>query len=293
MIDQIAAKRRRHRSGLSLRPAFQNDDPNPDALLATAAVTIFIAEPGIMSLSGVERDRSSSEIARGLISTLQNERSNCGVVKIAPRSVPRLETGVATAAGATAGATVTDFDAPQSAAASAARTARVSLTPSCYGNASSFLMRLLELAGFELQRAWLICARREGTSSGGAERHAFLLFAIIELHRDDSGGTRVAGGCACAVDEAFRPQVREIKQRALEIAGIDCLLSRCDLFPGIHGIFARSLHTLERPRVFAASNLETCRVERPEIKHFLSAQILRFLLQLFGDAVVDAEDRGP
>ena len=150
----------------------------------------------------------------------------------------------------------------------------------------------LELAGFELQRAWLIWPRREGPSSRAADRHALLFLAIIELHRDDGGGIRVSGGCTGAVDEALRSQIREIEQRALEVAGIDCLLGRRDLFPGIDGIFARSLHTLERPRVFAASDLETCRVERPEIKHFLTAKILRCFLQLFRDSVVEAEDGG-
>jgi hypothetical protein len=52
---------------------------------AAARVTIFIADPGIISLKAFSEYRSSVESAR-LTSTLQNERSNCGVSKIEERS---------------------------------------------------------------------------------------------------------------------------------------------------------------------------------------------------------------
>src|SRR5688572_27449520 len=132
-----------------------------------------------------------------------------------------------------------------------------------------FLDGLFVLAGFDLQRAGLICTSGEYAGSYGAEDDALFLLAVIELHHDDGSRVVVAGCRAGSRDEVLGPKVRKIEECSFQVAGIDGLGRRRDLFPCVDGVLARALDPLERAHVFAARNLEPACVEGPEVEHFL------------------------
>ncbi len=146
------------------------------------------------------------------------------------------------------------------------------------------------LPGFDLQRAWLIGARRKHARARRAERHPLFLLAIVELHDDDRGRVVVAGRGARAATKLSARRFEKSSSAPSRLLESTVFAAGRDLLPCVDRVFAGALDALERARLFAARNLEARRVEGPEVEHFLAPEVVDLLLQLHRDAVVDAED---